>query len=397
MPKKRGQNEGSIYKRKNGRWSAQISIQGQRVTKYFNTQREGLDWLHSMRNQINAGLTLDGAQKTLSEFLEQWLGSIRVSVKVKTHSQYKQIVRMHITPTLGSIKLKDLRPDQIQALYNKKLDSGISARTLLLVHTVLRQSLKQALKWGTIGRNPTDAITRPKVIRAEMLTFTEDQARTFISLAETTRYGALFNLALHTGMRQGELLGLKWIDLDWVKRKLQVRRQIQRIPGQGLSFVEPKSAAGRRAISLSKNMVERMRKHYNEQSTIRENAGIKWQENDLVFPTTLGTPMHPTSMYKDFKALLAKNDLPNIRFHDLRHTAATLMLQQGIHPKVVQERLGHADITLTLNTYSHVLPSMQEDAAEKLDELLTPIDVTEHIKVVKESASTYQISENLKL
>jgi integrase len=287
---------------------------------------------------------------------------------------------MHIVPTLGKIKLKDLRPDQIQTLYNQKLDSGTSTRTVLLIHAVLHRSLEQALKWGIILRNPANVVTRPKVTRKEMMTFTEDQARAFLSIAETTRYGALFSLALHTGMRQSELLGLKWADLDWTNRRLQVKRQIQRIPGKGLTFTEPKSDAGRRIISLSKNIVERLRLHYNEQSLIRKGAEPKWQENDLMFPTILGTPMHPTSMYKDFKALLAKNNLPDIRFHDLRHTAATLMLQQGIHPKVVQERLGHADITLTLNTYSHVLPSMQEDAAEKLDEVLNPIDVTESIK-----------------
>jgi integrase len=221
-----------------------------------------------------------------------------------------------------------------------------------------------------------------------MMTLTDDQARAFLSLAEMTRYGALYKLALHTGMRQGELLGLKWADLDWVNKRLQVKRQVQRIPGKGLSFTEPKSAAGRRVITLGKNMVERLRNHYNEQILIQKNAGEKWQENDLMFPTKLGTPMHPTSMYKDFKALLSENDLPDIRFHDLRHTAATLMLQQGIHPKVVQERLGHADIALTLNTYSHVLPTMQEDAAEKLEEILTSIDVTTRIK---DMTSQYEV------
>jgi integrase len=387
-PRKRGQNEGSIYKRKGGRWCAQISVQGKRVTNYFDTQREGLDWLQEMRNQINAGLTLDGAQKSLSDFLEQWLGSIRLSVRPMTLSQYRQIVRMHIIPMLGSIKLKDLRPDQIQTLYNQKLDSGTSARTVLLIHAVLHRSLKQAFKWGIIGRNPASVVTRPKVVRKEMMTLNDNQVRTLILIAKGTRYEVLFWLAVTTGMRQGELLGLRWSDLDWRSKKLHVQRQLQRTSA-GQIFSEPKSAAGRRVIMLGDETIKKLRAHLGVLSQERQIAGEQWQENDLIFPSTKGTPWDQRNMYKYYKRFLRKAGLPDIRFHDLRHTAATLMLQQGVHPKVVQERLGHADITLTLNTYSHVLPVMQEEAAERLDQLLTPIDVSNELKKVDELQADY--------
>jgi integrase len=388
--KKRAQNEGSIYQRQGGLWIAQVSIQGHRVSKYFKSQREGLDWLQEMRNQMQAGLTMTGAQMPLSEYLEQWLGTIRASIKSKTLQQYTQIVHGHIVPHLGKLKLKDVRPDQIQALYNLKLDAGTSARTVIIIHAVLHKALKQALKLGMIVRNPTDAVTRPRYRRKEMNTLTDDQARSFLSAALATRYDSLFFLALHTGMRESELLGLKWADLDWNTRHLQVKRQIQRIPGGGLSFAPPKTEAGRRVIDLSHGAIKKLRTQIERVNLNRQIAGDKWQENDLIFPTRIGTTMHPTSMYKDFKALLKQASLPNIRFHDLRHTTATIMLQQGVHPKIVQERLGHADISMTLNTYSHVLPSMQEEAAEKLDEILVPMDISDEIKKIGEQQPTYR-------
>lgn len=390
MSKKRGQGEGSISRRKNGLWSAQVSVQGKRISKYFKTQREGLDWLQEMRNQVQAGLTMTGAQMSLSEYLDQWLGTIRGSVRPKTLLQYTQIVHGHIIPMLGKIKLKDLRPDQIQALYNMKMDTGTSARTVILIHAVLHKALKQALKMGIIGRNPADAVTRPRFRRKEMRTLSDAQVRSFLSFAEGSRFKVLYWLAVTTGLRQGELLGLKWSDMDWTNRRLRIVRQLQRLPGS-LVFSEPKSAAGRRVIALGAATLEKLQHQQDLQSEERRNAGESWKENDLIFPSPLGTPMDPSNLYHGFKALLKAAGLPDIRFHDLRHTAATLMLQQGVHPKVVQERLGHSDITLTLNTYSHVLPAMQEEAAEKLDTLLTPIDVSEEMKRLGEPVGMYLV------
>ena len=376
MAKKRGQNEGSIYHRKDGLWSSQISSEGKRVSKYFKTRREAQQWLDETRSQMRNGLSLAGASASMSEFFEHWLETVKSSLRPNTHAQYSQIVHQHILPLLGKVRLKDLRPDMIQTLYNEKLSSGVSARTVQLIHAVLHRSLNQALKWGLIGRNPADAVVRPKARRAEMKVLDDVQVRTLLLAAKGSRFEALLQVAVTTGLREGEILGLKWSDLDWTTRRLQIQRQVQRQKGKGNVFSEPKTAAGRRSVVLGSGTIEKLREHYQKQQVERQIAGDRWQENDLIFPSVIGTPQDHRNVLKSFKEILEQAGLPIIRFHDLRHTAATLMLQQDVHPKVVQERLGHSEISLTLNTYSHVLPDMQEEAAEALEGLITLVDVS---------------------
>ena len=389
MARKRGQNEGSIYQRKDGLWTVSVSIQNKRISKYFKTQAECREWLRKTLNQVQNGLTMEGAKTTLEEFLNQWLISYRSSVHPNTIVQYEGIIRLHLIPVLGRIKLKDLRTDQIQALINAETKKGTSPRMVRYIHSVLRRSLNIAMRWGMIGRNPAPGVTLPKLKRKEMNTLNDSQVRVFLSVAKGLRYEALFWMAVSTGLREGELFGLRWSDLDWEKKHLRVQRQLQRIQGKGMVFTEPKTASGKRMIVLSTGMIAKLREHLNYQQMERVSAGSRWQENDLLFPSTHGTPMDPSNMYKDFKGTLRLADLPDIRFHDLRHTAATLMLQQGTHPKIVQERLGHSDISLTLNTYSHVLPSMQEEAAEKMDEILIPIEVSSALNKIKEPSPYY--------
>jgi len=252
-----------------------------------------------------------------------------------------------------------------------------------MIHAVLHRSLNHALQLGLIGRNPAQAVIKPKLQKKEMQTLTDTQVPTLLLATKGTRYEALYQLAITTGLRQGEILGLIWSDLDESTRRLHVQRQLQRLPNQGLVFTEPKSAAGRRVLILGKATVDKLREHFNLLQQQRMVASERWQENDLIFPSSIGTPMEPRNLLRDFKSLLNKTGLPNIRFHDLRHTAAILMLQQGTHPKIVQERLGHSSISMTLDTYSHVVPSMQEEVAEGMDELVTPIDVTPDLASLK--------------
>jgi integrase len=217
----------------------------------------------------------------------------------------------------------------------------------------------------------------------------DKQVRTLLLTARGSRYEALFRMAVTTGMRESELLGLRWSDMDWDGKRVSVQRQLQLIDGKYV-FTNPKSAAGRRVIALGEGMINALRHHQTVLADERRAVGDHWVENDLVFPSTRGTPGDKHNLLKAFKRLLEAAGLPDIRFHDLRHTAATLLLQQGVNPKVVQERLGHADISMTLSVYSHVLPSMQEEAAEKVDELLTPIDVSDEITGLKERGLAYR-------
>jgi integrase len=213
--------------------------------------------------------------------------------------------------------------------------------------------------------------------------------RNFLLAAQGTGYEAFFQLEVTTGLRLGEMFGLKWADLDWTTRKLQVRRQVYRVKGKGLVFAEVKTKASRRNVIIGNATLRKIQEHYDNQQILRQTVGDKWHDLDLIFLNSVGNPMEHANLLKIFKEGLRKAGLPDMRFHDLRHTAATLMLMNGTNPKIVQERLGHSDISMTLNTYSHVLPSMQDEAADKLDELVTMVEVgVELPKVVQPAVSS---------
>jgi integrase len=375
MTKKSGQNQGSVSLRKDGSVQAQISIDGKRISKYFKTKREANAWRIETLNKIQNGMFNSGPQVLLSEYLAQWLIASKDSVRPKTHIQYRQIVEQHINPMLGQIKLSDLRPEMIQAAYNNKTAAGTSARTVRLTHSVLRSALNQALRMGLIYRNPATVVYQPKLKEADMKVLDENQVRSFLIAAKGHRLETLFKLEVTSGLREGEILGLKWSDLDWENHQLKVQRQLQRVPGVGLMFSEPKSAAGRRMIMLGSDTIASLKAHSSRQHAERVFAGDKWQENDLIFPSTIGTPLEPRNLFREFKDLLRKASLPDIRFHDLRHSFATLALSQGVSVKVVQEMLGHSDASMTLKVYSHTTPGMQKEAAKKMDEITALIDI----------------------
>jgi integrase len=379
---KRGAGEGSVFKRGN-RWVAQVGSGKNRETRYFKTQKEANTWRLKAIEQRRQGLDFAASKVKLEQFLDDWLVVAKSSVRPNTHYQYAQIVRDHIKPGLGKVLLKDLRPDQVQFLYTSKLKNGVSPRTTQMIHAVIHRALNHALQLGLVVRNVSDSVTRPKVPRKEMQTLEDYEVRRLIEAAESPQMEVMFWVAVTTGLRQGEILGLKWSDLNGETRRIHIQRQVQRRAGEGLVFCEPKSASGRRVIVLGQSIIEKLRSYKNTQEKDRMRMGNKWQENDLIFPSPIGTPLDPSNVVKAYKRSLEKAGLPKLRFHDLRHTAATLMLQEDINPKIVQERLGHSDISLTLNTYSHVLPHMQEEAAEKMDELLTVIDISDELEDIK--------------
>jgi integrase len=373
---KRGNGEGSIWRRKGGGWCAQYTVytsEGRkRRTLYGKTRQEVAAKLSKALADREGGLTFDAGSLTVGEYLARWLShSVRDTVSQKTYERYESIVRVHLSPALGRIRLKALTSDHVRGLYREKLDSGLAPRTVLHIHRTLSKALKQATDDGLIPRNAAASVKPPQARREEMQPLSRDQVRMFLDTVKGDRMEALYVLAVTSGLRQGELLALKWedVDLEGTNPTLEVRRSLSETRGRR-SFVTPKSGRGRH-LRLSKRAASVLRVHRKRQLEERVRKAGLWEDHGLIFPSEVGTPMSGRNLYRAFKIRVKRASLPQtLRFHDLRHTCATLLLRQGINPKFVQELLGHADISLTLNTYSHVLPDMGDAAASGMDAAL---------------------------
>lgn len=370
---KRGNGEGSISRRGGGGWMGQYTVHAaggkKRRTVYGKTRAEVAKKLARALADREDGLVFDAGGQTVGGYLDRWLAdSVKGSVRPKTFESYEWLVRKHITPALGSVKLSSLGAAHLQGLYRSKLDAGLSARTVRYVHAVMHRALKQALRWGLVPRNVSEAVDPPKLQRKEIRPLSCGEARRLLEAARGDRLEALYVLAVHCGLRQGELLGLRWEDIDLEAATLQVRRVLTTAK-EGPKFTAPKTARSRRTARLNRPVVETLRRHHERQFEESTRLADEWRDYGLVFATTVGTPIHPRSLTgRSFKPLLKRAGLPDIRFHDLRHTCATLLLSGGVHPKLVQELLGHATIAITLDTYSHVLPGMGDQTASAMEE-----------------------------
>jgi integrase len=308
---------------------------------------------------------------TVGDYLTQWVASLGQSVRVTTAARYGEILMRHVIPVIGKVQLGKLAPLDIQRLYADRLAAGLSPSTVALLHNILHKALKQGMRWGLLTRNVTEAVDPPKEATPEYVTWNQTQSAAFLSIADRDDLAALWRLALLTGMRRGEVLGLKWEDVDLARGMLAVRRTLSRGVGGGYIFGVPKTAHGRRSIALPKSVVDSLKKHRTAQVELRLKVGEAYDSKlDMVFANALGEPIHPNTLAARFTKLQAQAGVPKIRIHDLRHTSATLMLANGEHPKIVQERLGHSDVSMTLNRYSHVTMDMQKDAAARLDALM---------------------------
>jgi integrase len=374
MAKRRGNGEGTITRRKDGRWMGRYTVHTADGSKqravYGKTRAEVAEKLTRAMADRNGGFTYDGGSLTVGEYLGRWLtDSVNDSVRRKTYERYESIVRIHLRPFIGRIKLKSLTPAHVRSLYREKLDSGLAPRTVLHIHRTLSKALKQAADDGLIPRNPAGPVKPPQPRREEIRPLSRDQVRTFLNTVSGDRLEALYVLAVTAGLRQGELLGLKWEDVDLEARTLQVRRTLSETRGRR-SFEPPKSGRGR-SLRLSSRAVNALRAHRKAQLKERMTKAGLWEDHGLVFASEVGTTMSGRNLYRAFKIRLKRAGLPErLRFHDLRHTCATLLLRQGVNPKFVQELLGHGDVSLTLNTYSHVLPDMGDAAANGMDAAL---------------------------
>ena len=372
MAQIRAHNEGSIYQRPNGKWRAQVSIDGRRLSFTADTKKEGLAWIHETKNQIESGLTFQAAGTSLEEFLGEWLTTVSSSSSKGTYFTYTWTVQKRILPYIGKVNLMDLRPDRIQRFYNYLQKEGLSSHAVAVTHKTLRVAMSHAVKLRLIGRNPCSGTTPPKPEQTEMSFYDDRQVRSLLKTARDIedKLYPLYYLAIHTGMRQAELIGLKWEDIDWSLSTIQVRRQVRHFKGASYAFLEPKSKSGTRTIMLGKQALEVLAHHKKKQEALINAAGENWTDLDLVFPSGAGTPLTASNVRRAFRKLLAASGLPNIRFHDLRHTAASLMLNHGIPVLIVSKRLGHSKPSITLDVYGHLIPSRQEEAAQLMDNLM---------------------------
>ncbi len=373
---KRGQGEGTIRKRTDGRWEAMLTIPqddgtSKRRSIYGKTQGEVRKKLTEARRTLDQGDTLITDRQTVEAFLDRWLRDVvRPSVRPKTYDSYQQVVRLYIKPGVGAHQLNSLQPQHVQAMMNARLAAGLSPRTVQYMRAVLRRALGQALKWGMVTRNVATLVDPPKSERHEMQALCPEEAARFLSVAQGDRLEALYRVALSIGLRQGEILGLSWEDVNLDTGRLTVRRQLQRIGGKP-QLVDLKTRQSRRTISLPTMLVQSLRKHRTQQIEERLLLGEKWKGAawGLVFTSTIGTPLDPRNLTDRYKKLLASAALPAIRFHDLRHSCASLLIAQGVPMEIVKETLGHSQISLTINTYVHLLPETQRQAADAMDRL----------------------------
>lgn len=382
MAKKiRGRNEGSLSQRDNGRWRAQVSQDdGRRISRDFQTKADAQAWLRQIQGELEQGFDYQGSKTLLQNYLEGWLETCRISLRPKTAYDYGMTLQKHVFPQLGQITLKELTPARVERFYARLLEAGAGARTVRLVHSILHRALERAVLHGLLTRNPTTDATLPRYKQAEMQVLDETQVNQLLVAAIGSPYEALYHLAVKTGLRQGELIGLKWADLQWASGRLLIKRQVQEVRGAGRIFQEPKTRSGRRTILLGEGTLQVLRQHLQRQALQRAFAGPRWQDNDLIFPSSIGTPLSPSNLRLDFQRIIRLAGVPRVRFHDLRHTAASLMLNNGIPVIIVSKILGHSKPSITLDIYGHLYNEMQGEASRLMDELVSPVKLNLAVK-----------------
>jgi integrase len=372
---RRGPNEGSIHERWDGRWAGSVHIgyeDGKRVRKHVmgHSRKEVADKLALLMRAHAEKRPIPSQREKLGLFLRRWLDEVaKPTLRASTYKSYDDIMRLHLIPGLGHIALAKLAPADVQAFLNRKSASGLSPRRVQYIHAVLRRALVTAERWGMVSRNVAKLVDPPRVTKHEITPLAPEQAKRLIDAAQSDRYQALYVAALGTGLRQGELLGLRWDDVDLDAGRLRVRHTLARVDGS-LVLLEPKTERSRRTVVLPETVITALRAHRTRQLMERLVAGSRWVDSGHVFATTIGTPIEAAAVTRAFHRALARAALPHSRFHDLRHATATFLLAQGMTLEDVKYLLGHSSITLTSNTYGHVLEKRQHQVAQAMDAVL---------------------------
>lgn len=423
MAGRRGRGEGSIRQRTDGRWEARIDcgwINGKRVRKsiFGRTKRAVVKKLPKALQQAQQGKPFTDERQTVERYLTRWLEYMKTRLRTRTWEGYETAVRLHLVPGLGKEPLARLTPSHVETAFQRLLENGASASTIGYARKVLRAALNRALKWQMVTQNVAELVDPPRHRAREIQPLAPAEARTLLESVTSHRLAAIVSVATALGLRQGEALGLRWQDVDFDAGTLKVRQALERSGGDRaarrplraerrelnkriamtakrsaerrelrqlleanrakwrelrsvIRFVEPKSVRSRRTIRMPQIVITALKAHRKRQREERMGLGSAWEDSGLVFTSPIGTPLDPRNVTREFQAMLKATGVSRVRFHDLRHTAATLLLAQGVDPRTIMETLGHSQISLTMNTYAHVLPTLQADAAAKLDAILT--------------------------
>ena len=376
---RRAHGEGHIsYHESAKRWRAVLSlgtVDGKRRRKYIYgvTRKEVADKLRAMRQEIDQGVNVTD-RTTVAEFLDRWLETvIKEHRRPRTYESYRQITRLYIVPHIGNVQLIKLTPMQVQNLLNTLQKSGgvnqqpVAPRTVQRTRAVLRSALTRAQRWGILVRNAAALTDPPRAEKFKPVVLGPEQGQQLLQVAASHRLEAIWYIALLMGLREGELLGLTWEHIDFTARRLVVNQTLQRRKGEGLVVAPPKTASSIRTLPLPQIVERVLQKQQQRQQADRERAANFWVETGFVFTTESGRPIDPSNLLQMFKRLLKAANLPMMRLHDLRHSCATLLIAQGVHPRIVMDILGHSQISITMDLYSHVLPETQREAAKAMD------------------------------
>lgn len=368
---KRGNGDGTYYKRSDGRWEAKVTLPGgHRKSVYGRTRADARAKAASLVDRASQGLDVLSREQTLGEYLHRWLCDVASNrVRPTTLESYERVIRVRILPHLANVKLGAVTPLQIQSLYNLLRENSLAPASVVRTHAILHGALAQAVRWNLIPRNPADAVSPPSISRREMSALTRDQVLSLIAAAPEVTMKAIYAVAATTGLRRGEILALRWSDIDLTRGTLTVQRTAHRVRGEGIVYGEPKTNAARRSVRIGSFAVGLLRSHRAAQNQRRLMAGSSWNGSNLVFSGPLGVPLEAARISRNFKRDLLTAGVPSVRFHDLRHTAATLLIEQGVPIKAVQSTLGHSTIATTMDIYAHLTPAMQESVAQAMDRL----------------------------
>lgn len=375
MSKRRASGDGSVYRLADGSWRGVVDLGwhgGRRRRRYVRggTKAEVVKETRRLATEAEAGRLRPDRAPTVARWLDRYLTEVAAStVRPSTLDRYRQEVRLYIAPALGDVRLDQLTAAQVSTFYRDQLQR-LSPGSVRRLHALLRRSLTVAVRWQVINWNPVTAVDPPSLATAEVQPFSVEEARRFLGAVRGDRMEARWLLAVMVGMRQGEVLGLSWADVDLDQGTAQVRQALQYRSGHGLQLVPPKTPRSRRTVPLADVLVDALKLRREQQDADRATAGEFWEEWGLVFTTKVGTPWSPRNDYRDFLKILEAAGLRRVRLHDLRHTAASLMLTQGVPARVVMQTLGHSQIGITLNTYSHVAPELSRSAADRMQALL---------------------------